>query len=390
MSVQTGPVPVRRRIDPGRHDDMTSPTGGTTAIPRQSRQSAGDASEARSFRPAWLVVLVPAYQPDARLAALVTDIRRRLPGAQVLVVDDGSGPAYEEVFAAAGDAGAVITGYSVNAGKGAALRTGLARAADLWPHADVVCADADGQHTPADIAAVAHRVRETGHMTLGVRAFTGPVPLRSRLGNRATALLFRGATGWRLRDTQTGLRGYPAGGLDWLLEVPGNRYEYELSALLRARELGMAVEEVEIATVYEPGNASSHFRPLQDSARIYAPLLRFMGASLASFGIDWLGVMVIFAMTGSLLAAVVGARLVSGTANFFMNRRVFRARRGTVVCTAVRYAVLAVSLLAASYLVLKALTAVGIPLGIAKVLGDGAIYVASYVAQRRLVFKERR
>ena len=65
MSVQTGPVPVRRRIDPGRHDDMTSPTGGTTAMPRQSRQSAGDASEARSFRPAWLVVLVPAYQPYA-------------------------------------------------------------------------------------------------------------------------------------------------------------------------------------------------------------------------------------------------------------------------------------------------------------------------------------
>ena len=61
-----------------------------------------------------------------------------------------------------------------------------------------------------------------------------------------------------------------------------------------------------------------------------------------------------------------------------------------MVRTAVRYAVLAVSLLAASYLMLKALTAVGIPLGIAKVLGDGAIYVTSYVAQRRLVFKERR
>ena len=50
---------------------------------------------------------------------------------------------------------------------------------------------------------------------------------------------------------------------------------------------------------------------------------------------------------------------------------------------------LAVSLLAASYLLLKALTTIGIPLGIAKVLGDGAIYVASYVAQRRLVFTER-
>ena len=54
-----------------------------------------------------------------------------------------------------------------------------------------------------------------------------------------------------------------------------------------------------------------------------------------------------------------------------------------------RYGVLALSLLAASYLLLKALTTIGIPLGIAKVLGDGAIYVASYVAQRRLVFTER-
>ena len=307
----------------------------------------------------------------------------------VLVVDDGSGPRYAPFFAAARARGAQVVSYPINQGKGQALRTGLAHAADTWPDADVVCADADGQHTPSDIEAVAARVRETGHMTLGVRRFTGPVPLRSRIGNDVTALLFRGATGWKLGDTQTGLRGYPAGHLTWLQSVPGDRYEYELSSLLRAHELGLVVEQVEIATVYEPGNTSSHFRPLQDSARIYAPLLRFTGASLASFGIDWLGVMVIFAMTGNLLAAVVGARLISGTANFFMNRRIFKARRGTVVRAAVRYVILAVSLMAASYVALKALTAIGIPLGIAKVLGDGAIYVASYVAQRRLVFTER-
>ena len=252
-----------------------------------------------------------------------------------------------------------------------------------------MCADADGQHTPADIAAVARRVHETGRMTLGVRAFTGSVPLRSRLGNSVTALLFRGATGWRLRDTQTGLRGYPAGELEWLLEVPGDRYEYELSTLLRSHELGMAVEEIEIATVYEPGNASSHFRPLRDSARIYAPLLRFTGASLASFVIDWIGVVVLHLLTGSLLTSVVGARLISGAANFFMNRRVFRAAPGTVGRTAVRYVALALALVAASYLALAALTGVGVPLGIAKILGDSAIYVASYVVQRRVVFREK-
>lgn len=386
-ALQTSPRVLPRIVVPANRT-AANRTAGNRFVGNETTARAG--GERRPRAAVTLVVLIPAYKPDERLAVLVTRLHGARRDCAVLVVDDGSGPQYAPFFAAARARGAEVVSSPVNQGKGQALRTGLAHAAVTWPDADVVCADADGQHTPSDIEAVATRVRETGHMTLGVRRFTGPVPLRSRIGNDVTALLFRGATGWRLGDTQTGLRGYPAGQLAWLQEVPGDRYEYELSALLRAHELGMAVEQVEITTVYEPGNTSSHFRPVQDSARIYAPLLRFMGASLASFGIDWLGVMVIFPMTGSLLAAVVGARLVSGTANFFMNRRVFRAQRGTVARTAVRYAVLAVSLLAASYLMLKALTAVGIPLGIAKVLGDGAIYVASYVAQRRLVFKERR
>lgn len=386
-ALQTSPRVLPRIVVPANRTAVNR-TAGNRFVGNETTTWTG--GERRPRAAVTLVVLVPAYKPDERLAVLVARLCGARRDCAVLVVDDGSGPQYAPFFSAARARGAEVVSSPVNRGKGQALRTGLAHAAATWPDADVVCADADGQHTPSDIEAVAARVRETGHMTLGVRRFTGPVPLRSRIGNDVTALLFRGATGWRLGDTQTGLRGYPAGQLAWLQEVPGDRYEYELSALLRAHELGMAVEQVEIATVYEPGNTSSHFRPVQDSARIYAPLLRFMGASLASFGIDWLGVMVIFPMTGSLLAAVVGARLVSGTANFFMNRRVFRAQRGTVARTAVRYAVLAVSLLAASYLMLKALTAVGIPLGIAKVLGDGAIYVASYVAQRRLVFRERR
>ncbi len=334
-----------------------------------------------------LAVVVPAYQPDARLVGLVDDLHEALPGCRVLVVDDGSGPDYVAVFAQARAQGAVVVTHQVNNGKGQALRTGLARAATTWPGADVVCADADGQHTPADIRAVATRVRTTGHMTLGVRRFTGRVPLRSKVGNTATALLFAGATGWRLRDTQTGLRGFPAGELAWLQTVPGDRYEYELSQLLEAHERGLAVEEVEIATVYEPGNTSSHFRPIQDSARIYAPLLRFIGASLASFVIDWVGVVVLMALSGNLLTSVVVARIISGTANFFLNRRVFRAQAGTVGRTAVRYLGLALVLLAASYLMLRVLTGLGLGVGTAKVVGDGTVYVISYLAQRHLVFR---
>lgn len=373
----TGSSPTRRRVLAPESGPLVTGSTPRRAVGRAtgtfSPVAEGTATQARPTR---LVVLVPAYQPDERLGGLTEDLLGALPGSQVLVVDDGSGTAYTRVFADAANAGAHVIGYPVNAGKGEALRTGLAAARERWPEADV--------------AAVAARVRETGRMTLGVREFTGPVPARSRIGNDLTALLFRGATGWRLRDTQTGLRGYPAGGYGWMLRVPGDRYEYELSALLRASELGMEVEQVGIKTVYEPGNGSSHFRPIVDSARIYAPLLRFMGASLASFVIDWVGVMLIHALTGNLLAAVVGARLVSGTASFLMNRRVFRAAPGTMGRTAVRYVALAIGIMAASYALLALLTGIGIPLGIAKIIGDAALYVVSYSVQRRVVFRERR
>lgn len=223
MNVSTRPTigsyPVRRSIltDPDRRSTTALVSGPT---PRRTAQRMTGALRAveTPAPPIELVVLVPAYQPDMRLAALVTDLGRELPGCQVLVVDDGSGPDYAGVFVAARDRGAEVISHRVNAGKGQALRTGLAHAAGTWPSADVVCADADGQHAPGDIAAVADRVRSTGRMTLGVRTFTGPVPLRSRVGNDVAALLFRGATGWKLRDTQTGLCGYPAGKLDWLQE----------------------------------------------------------------------------------------------------------------------------------------------------------------------------
>ncbi|WP_259390641.1 bifunctional glycosyltransferase family 2/GtrA family protein [Actinomyces sp. 2119] len=335
---------------------------------------------------ATLVVLIPAYRPDRRLPDLVRQVLHRCSGCAVLVVDDGSGPDYAEVFATVRSHGAHVVTLARNRGKGEALRSGLARACDLWPQADVVCADADGQHKPEDIADVASRVRHSRHMTLGVRRFRGPVPLRSRVGNTVTSLLLRAVTGWRLHDTQTGLRGYPAGQLAWLQQVGGNRYEYELALLLRAHRLGLDVEQVEIATVYEPGNTSSHFRPLRDSFRVYAPLLAFTATSLAGFCIDWLVVVVLHALTGRLLGPVVAARLISATANYLMNRRVFGAGQATTRSTVARYAVLACSLVAASYLLLLALTGIGIPLGLAKVLTDSTVYVTSYLAQRHLVF----
>ena len=117
-------------------------------------------------------------------------------------------------------------------------------------------------------------------------------PLRSRFGNAATRTALRAASGLGLQDTQTGLRGYPPSLVGWLGTVDGERFEYEINVLLEAQRNGIAVHEVPIETIYIDDNASSHFRPLIDSIRVYLPLIKFSMSSLASFALDFVLVLV--------------------------------------------------------------------------------------------------
>ncbi|MGV1006122.1 MAG: GtrA family protein, partial [Candidatus Nanopelagicales bacterium] len=226
-------------------------------------------------------------------------------------------------------------------------------------------------------------------MVLGARQFAGAVPFRSRLGNEATAWAVRFTSGLRLADTQTGLRGYPAALLPWLLSVPGDRYEYELSALLAAQAQGIRIVELPIETVYHDGNAGSHFRPLADSARVYAPLLRFAASSLAAAVIDFVGLLALMAATGNLLMAVVGARVISATVNFAVNRRlVFRQpRSASLTSAASRYAALAIGLLICNFLLMWTLTSLGLALLAAKLLTETVLYLTSFAVQHRVVFR---
>lgn len=73
------------------------------------------------------------------------------------------------------------------------------------------------------------------HLVLGARAFVGKVPARSRFGNKVTAGLFRLVTGQKVTDTQTGLRGMSTDLIPWLLNLDGNRFEYEFNMLLEAK-----------------------------------------------------------------------------------------------------------------------------------------------------------
>jgi putative flippase GtrA len=305
-----------------------------------------------------------------------------------VVVDDGSGPDYDRTFAAAEGAGCTVLRHARNRGKDFALKEGFRHIAAVSPVEQVVTADCDGQHSARDILRVGDRVADSaGVIVLGSRRFGPEVPLRSRAGNTLSSVMSAPVIGRRLRDTQTGLRGFPASTLEWLVEVPGDRFDYEFRMLLRAERAGVLIEELDIETIYLDDNASSHFRAVADSVKVVAPLGLFALSGLVAFAIDTLALLALTALTGSMLLAVIGARIVSASTNFATNRLVFDRRRATRTRhAAVRYFTLALVLLAANYGLLDALTNAGVPLLAAKVVTEASLFVVSFTVQRDVVF----
>lgn len=334
-----------------------------------------------------MIVVIPAYEPDEKLLHVVDDLRRDTAYA-IVVVDDGSSAAAQPVFAALPE-DVTLLRHAENRGKGRALKTAYEYIAAHFPQTEgVVTVDADGQHLPADVARVSEEwAAHPEALVLGSRRFTGDVPWRSRTGNAITRAVFRLSTGVAVFDTQTGLRAFAVSRIPMMLEMRGERYEYEINVLLYATRQRIPIREVTIETVYIADNASSHFHPLRDSWRIYKMILLFVASSLLSALVDYVLVLAfsaVFAMQAQgLLLSVVLARVISSFLNYMLNRKfVFgdRSRRSVL-----RYYLVAAGILLANYGLLSALSAV-LPLALAKLLVELALYPLSFYLQRKFVF----
>ena len=232
-----------------------------------------------------IAVLIPVWQPPANLPDFVQALLLREFGG-VVIVDDGSDAAYGPIFEdLKGMPRVSVIVHARNVGKGQALKSGLAFLEEQFPDlAGVVTADADGQHLPDDVQRVGQNLLNCGERSvLGTRSFNRNAPLKNRLGNQLTALIFRTVTRCKVSDTQTGLRGLPRSLWGRLLSVPGERYEYETAMLVELCRSGHSPVEVPIQTVYLNGNRSTHFRAVRDGMRIYFALLQAVRRSRQSF-----------------------------------------------------------------------------------------------------------
>ncbi len=357
----------------------------------------------RMTKPINAVMLIPSLEPDDRLPKYVETLFES-GFSRVVIVDDGSSESYQPIFAQL-DAmdGCTVLHHEVNKGKGCALKTGYRYILEQIPEADgVITADADGQHTVPDCIKLAGELHSGKRaLYLGSRDFTLPqVPFKSRNGNKITSVVFWALYGRYLPDTQTGLRAFRREDLPFMIDVSGERFEYEMNVLIACARANIDMVPVTIETVYENDNAGTHFHPIRDSYRIYKVILgnfiKFMGASLASFLIDTgvfalLDGKTVFGMLITAGAATVIARLISAPCNFLFNRNlVFRFKKD-VKRTALRYALLALIILCASAGSMALLESLGLP-GLLhvpmKIVVDVVLYLLSYRVQNKWVFRE--
>ena len=353
-------------------------------------------------------VVIPAYDPDNKMVEFIDGLIEY--GIEdIIVVNDGSDKETLEYFEQIKSRPQItLLAHDKNLGKGAALKTAFSYLVQNRKDADcAVCADADGQHTVRSIDICLKKYEENpGTVIIGGRDFSeGGIPLRSAFGNKVSSFIYRFAVGIRLKDTQSGLRVIPAQYFELFSSLKGERYEYETQMLIAIANKKIPYIEVPIATIYEKGNKSSHFRPVVDSLRIYLVVLKyflkFALSSLSCYFVDMLiYAIILFIIEGKVATGVqvlicaVSARVVSSFCNYMINRKAVFKSTDNVGGTTWRYYTLAVCQLAASYLLIFLFTDVLNVQGafqlIVKLIVDIVLFIFSYQIQRLWVFKNRK
>lgn len=367
-------------------------------------------------------LIIPSYEPDERLLQLLNTLKD-YPFGPIVLVNDGSGPAYQELFDQAKKLSGeklIYLSHEVNRGKGRALKTAFSYIIEYFPGAvGSVTADSDGQHSVTAIQNIAQELTEHPEsLILGMRSFDGEdIPWKSRFGNTITISVFSYIAGTKVHDTQTGLRGIPIGLMKEMLGVPYDRFEFEMQMLLDASG-NYPIREIPIETIYDSKeNHQTHFHPVSDSAKIYAILgKRFLKYSLSSFSssiIDLLLFTVLChflrnSMAGYVALCTVLARIVSATYNYAVNYKLVFKSRENPGKAAMEYALLAVVQMTLSALLctggvrLLSTIAVGAYTADAagssvwisvietavKMVVDTVLFFASYYLQQKVVFRK--
>jgi glycosyltransferase involved in cell wall biosynthesis len=233
--------------------------------------------------PSSVSIVIPALNEEASIGGVVATLRGAAPWLEILVIDDGSTDATANRAEAAG---ATVIRHPYNKGNGAAVKSGIRRAAGEY----VLVLDADGQHPPEDALRIVARLGEYD-LVIGARADETQATAARRAGNALLNDVASFLTGRSIPDLTSGFRGARRECLREFLHLLPNGVSTPTTTTLAFMKAGYSV-------AFEPIHArrrsgQSKIRLASDGARffviilkiitLFSPLRIFLPVSAAAF-----------------------------------------------------------------------------------------------------------
>lgn len=207
--------------------------------------------------PQQTLIVMPAFNEEAAVGAVIAEVKAKLPGVAILVVDDAS---TDSTRAVARAAGAMVATLPFNLGVGGAMRVGFRYGLENGYQA-VIQIDADGQHDPASVPALLEAL-DSADLVLGARfAGEGSYSMKGprRWASAVLAAILSRTSRAKLTDTTSGFRASgPRAIRIFARHYPAEYLGDTIESLVLASRAGLTVRQVPVAMRERAGGVPSH------------------------------------------------------------------------------------------------------------------------------------
>jgi glycosyltransferase involved in cell wall biosynthesis len=231
-----------------------------------------------------LSVVMPAFNEAESIRPVIERVLAELPGAELIVVDDGSRDGTAGQIA---DLPVQVVRHPYNKGNGAAVKSGIRAATGDW----VLLLDADGQHSAEDVSELL-RYRDDYDLVVGARPMDSQATWVRAAGNAALNRLASYVVGYEIPDLTSGFRLMRREAIREFLHLLPNGYSYPTTSTLCFFKAGYSVRFVPLRARRRTGG-KSNMKLAKDGPRflmiifriltLFSPLKLFLPISIALF-----------------------------------------------------------------------------------------------------------
>lgn len=246
---------LQRFSQNGKRDSMNCTNGKPSVKPDPSNDS--------------ITVVIPAYNEETSVGGVVDGVKQHVPGARILVIDDGSTDATAQSARAAG---ADVISHPLNKGNGACLKTALRAISG----GNVAVIDGDGQHDPADLPILLGHL-EHYDLVVGTRNFTDTEGSSLRnVGNLCLRRLASFLAEQDIRDLTSGLRAFRHSVACRFMHMYPNGYSFPSTSTLSFIGAGYSVAFIPARVRPRPPDTESKLHPFREGFRFIQLILRII------------------------------------------------------------------------------------------------------------------